>query len=124
MRRRIIVSPTEKRNVTIDRCPPIKSREICTCLRLPDLIRGAEIRVSAPKLNNNSKPNRRRGMFPVESRTEANRKIPFDLSPMFTKFSHSLNPQAIAGFQSTAGRACPLRPQSGGNPSFPKKKGA
>ena len=30
MRRRIIVSPAGKRNVTIDRCPLIKSREICT----------------------------------------------------------------------------------------------
>ncbi len=29
MRRRIIVSPAEKRKLTIDRCPPIKSREIC-----------------------------------------------------------------------------------------------
>jgi hypothetical protein len=33
MRSRIIVSPAEKRNVTIDRCPPIKSREICTSLK-------------------------------------------------------------------------------------------
>ena len=29
MQFRIVVSPAEKRNVTIDRCPPIKSRRIC-----------------------------------------------------------------------------------------------
>src|ERR1017187_6349567 len=33
-----------KRNVTIDRCPPIKSREICTSLKFPRPFRGAEIR--------------------------------------------------------------------------------
>jgi len=46
MRRRIIVSPAEKRNVTIDRCPPIKSREICTSPDFPDPISSEEMRRS------------------------------------------------------------------------------
>jgi hypothetical protein len=49
MRPRIIVSPAEKRNVTIDRCPPIKSREICTSPKLPDVFRGPEIHVRGRK---------------------------------------------------------------------------
>ena len=56
MRFRIIVSPAERRNVTIDRCPPIKSREICTSLKLPDAFPSAEIRASAPNLETDSMP--------------------------------------------------------------------
>jgi hypothetical protein len=47
MQSRIIVSPAEKRNVTIDRCPPIKSREICTSPNFPDVFRGTEIQARA-----------------------------------------------------------------------------
>jgi hypothetical protein len=56
MRCRIIVSPAEKRNVTIDRSPPIKSREICTSLELTDPVRRAELGMSAPELPDDSKP--------------------------------------------------------------------
>jgi hypothetical protein len=55
MRPRIIVSPAEKRNVTIDRCPPIKSREFCTSHKLEDSFRGAELQMSAPELRDDSK---------------------------------------------------------------------
>jgi hypothetical protein len=50
MRFRIPVSPAEKRNVTIDRCPPIKSREICTSLNFPDSFSDSENRIIVPQL--------------------------------------------------------------------------
>jgi hypothetical protein len=59
MRPRIIVSPAEKRNVTIDRCPPLKSREFCTSLKLADSFPSAELRMRAPELRDDSKLSRR-----------------------------------------------------------------
>ena len=50
MRFRILVSPAGKRNVTIDRCPPIKSREICTSLNFPDSFSDPENRIIVPQL--------------------------------------------------------------------------
>jgi len=56
MRCRIIVSPAEKRNVTIDRSPPIKSREICTSQELTHPVRRAELGKRTPELLDDSKP--------------------------------------------------------------------
>jgi hypothetical protein len=47
MRPRIIVSPAEERNVTIDRRPPIKSREICTSSNRADVFPFLKILINA-----------------------------------------------------------------------------
>lgn len=50
MRSRILVSPAEKRNVTIDRSPVIKSREICTSSGPEKQVRGLIVCKKAVKL--------------------------------------------------------------------------
>ncbi len=63
MRCRIIVSPAQKRNVTIDRCPPIKSIEICTCRNIRACFRGAELQPRMLKLDLDSTLNFLQAVF-------------------------------------------------------------
>jgi hypothetical protein len=54
MRCRIFVSPAQKRNVTIDRRPPIKSIEICTSLKVLGAFRGPEMLSRTAELQKDS----------------------------------------------------------------------
>jgi hypothetical protein len=112
MRYRADVSPAEKWNETIDRCPSIKSREICTSPQFLDpnhgeLERGTDFQ-GQRNIPNNFDPRETR---PADIRTEKSLGSALARALVFTGYSHYCNRAAIGPFQSTAGRASPLRPR-------------
>jgi hypothetical protein len=72
---RIVVSPAEKRNVTIDRRPPIKSIEICTSLKSTNSCHPEKNGSGAPEKKAKFQKALWRCMLPVKMPTVAENKL-------------------------------------------------